>query len=63
MNLYIYIYICVCVWMDGTKYMFRSSYQNVGKNHNLVLTNRSFENVVQFRHVGKTVTNKNDIHE
>jgi hypothetical protein len=31
---------------EKTKYMFMSRHQNVGKNHSLVIGNKSFENVV-----------------
>jgi ribosomal protein S2 len=43
--------------------MFLSHHQNVGQNHDLKIANRCFENVVQFRYLGTTVTNQNLIQE
>lgn len=34
---------------EKTKYMLMSLHQNAGKNHNINVANRSFENVAQFR--------------
>jgi hypothetical protein len=44
---------------EKTKYMLLSRHQNVGKNHDIKIANRSFENVAQFRHLGTIVTNQN----
>jgi hypothetical protein len=39
--------------------MLLSRHQNTGKNHNIRIANRSFENVTQFKYLGTTVTNQN----
>jgi hypothetical protein len=33
--------------------------QNAGKNHNIKIAKRYFENVAQFRYLGTTITNQN----
>jgi hypothetical protein len=43
---------------EKTKCMSLSPRQNEGKNHNIKTTNRSFENVAQFKYLGTTVTNQ-----
>jgi hypothetical protein len=50
---------------EKTKYMLTSHHQNGGQNHDMKMHigNRSFENVVQFNYLGKTVTNQNLIQE
>jgi sorting nexin-29 len=48
---------------EKTKYMLLSRHQNVGQNRDIKLANRLFENVSQFRYLGKTVTNQNLIQE
>jgi ribosomal protein S2 len=48
---------------EKTKYMLLSCHQNAGQNHDIKITNRCFENVAQFRYLGRTVTNQNLIHE
>ncbi|PNF42937.1 hypothetical protein B7P43_G11837, partial [Cryptotermes secundus] len=42
---------------EKTKYMLMSCYQNAGQNHAIMIGNRCFENVAQFRHLG-TITNQ-----
>jgi hypothetical protein len=49
--------------VDKTKYMLLSRHQNVGKNRDIKIANRSFENVSQFKYLGTTVTNQNLIQE
>jgi hypothetical protein len=40
-----------------------SHHQNAGQNHKIKAANRCFENVAQFRYLGRTVTNQNLIQE
>jgi glutaredoxin-related protein len=49
--------------VEKTKYMLLSSEQNVDKNLDMKIANRSFENVSQFKYLGITVTNQNLIQE
>jgi hypothetical protein len=49
--------------VEKTKYMLLSHHQNVGKNRDIIIANRSFENVSQFICLGTTVTNQNLIQE
>jgi hypothetical protein len=39
--------------------MLQSCYHNAGQNHDIRVTNGSLEYVVQFIHLGTTVTNPN----
>jgi hypothetical protein len=39
---------------EKTKYMLLSHHQNAGQNRDIKIANRCFENVVQFRYLGKT---------
>jgi hypothetical protein len=39
---------------EKIKCMFMSSFQNAGKNHDLLIANESFENVSNIRHLGTT---------
>jgi hypothetical protein len=45
--------------VEKTKYMLLSHHQNVGKNRDIKIASRSFENVSQFTYLGTTVTNPN----
>jgi hypothetical protein len=49
--------------VEKTKYMLLSHHQNVGRNQDIKIANRSFENVLQFKYLGTTVTNENLIQE
>jgi hypothetical protein len=46
------------VYVEKTKYMLVSRDQNAGKNEEIKIGNRSFENVSQFKYLGTTVTIK-----
>jgi hypothetical protein len=48
---------------EKTKYMLLSHHQNAAQNHNINIGNRYFENVVQFRYLGTTMTKQNLIQE
>jgi hypothetical protein len=48
---------------EKTKYMLLSRHQNVGRNRDIKIAKRSFENVSQFKYLGTTVTNQNLIQE
>jgi hypothetical protein len=43
--------------------MLLSGHQNVGRNRDIKMASRSFENVSQFKYLGTTVTNQNCIQE
>jgi hypothetical protein len=45
--------------VEKTEYIFLSHHQYTGQNHNIRITNRSFENLSQFIYLGTTVTNQN----
>jgi hypothetical protein len=49
--------------VEKTKYRLLPRHQNVGQNRDIKITNRSFENVSQFKYLGTTVTNQNLIQE
>jgi hypothetical protein len=42
--------------------MIMSQHPKSGQNRNIRAVNESFENVAKFKHLGLTLTNKNDIH-
>jgi hypothetical protein len=50
---------------EKTKYtnILLFHHQNAGKNHNITIANRCFENVAQFRYLGMIVTIQNLIQE
>jgi hypothetical protein len=43
--------------------MIVSHHQNVGKNHSLLIIDKSLENVAQFKYVGTTAKNQTFIHK
>jgi hypothetical protein len=49
--------------IERTKYMVVSRHQNLGQNHNSLISNRCFENGVKFRYLVVIVTSRNCIHE
>jgi hypothetical protein len=42
-----------------TKYMLLSHHQNAGRNHDVKIADGQFENAVQLKYFGMTVTNQN----
>jgi hypothetical protein len=48
---------------EKTKYMIMSRYQNSGQNQNIRIANESFQNMAEFKYLGMTLTNQNDIHD
>jgi hypothetical protein len=48
---------------EKTKYRWLSRHQNVDRNRNIKIANRSFENVSQFKYLRTTVTTQNLIQE
>jgi hypothetical protein len=48
---------------EKTKYMIMSRHPNSGQNQNIRIANESFKNVANFRYLGTTLTNQNDIHD
>jgi len=46
---------------DRTKYMAMSRDQNAGRSHSIMTDNSSFENVEEFKYLGKVFTNQNSI--
>jgi hypothetical protein len=49
--------------VEKTKYMIISCHQNSGRNQNIRIANELCENVAKFKYLGKTLTNRNDIHD
>jgi hypothetical protein len=48
---------------ENSKYMVMSRHQNVGQNYNLLIANKSFQTVANFKYMGKPVTYQNCIRE
>jgi hypothetical protein len=42
---------------EKTKYMLLSCHKNAGQNRDIKIANGSFENVSQFKYLGKRITN------
>jgi hypothetical protein len=49
--------------LEKTKYMLVSRYPNADQNQDIRITDRTFENVSQFKYLGTVVTNQNLIPE
>jgi hypothetical protein len=47
--------------VEKTKYMLLSRHQIVGRNRDIKIANRSFENVSPFKYLGTTIRNQNSI--
>jgi hypothetical protein len=45
--------------IEKTKYILLSHHQNAGQNLDIKVTNKSFENMSQFKYLGTTVTIQN----
>jgi hypothetical protein len=45
--------------VEKTKCMLLSEHQNAGQSHDIVIANRSFRNVSEFKYLGIRVTNQN----
>jgi len=54
-------YISLEVNADKTKYMVIYRDQNAGQKHNIKFDNSSFEEVDEFKYLGRTLTNQNSI--
>jgi hypothetical protein len=53
----------IVVNTEKAKYTVIFRCQNAGEIHNLMIANKSFENVTNFKYLGKAIKNKNYIHE
>jgi hypothetical protein len=49
--------------VEKTKYKLLALHQNTGQNWDIRIANRIFENVLQFKYLGTTITNQNLILE
>jgi hypothetical protein len=48
---------------EKTKYMIMSHHLYSGQNQNIRIANESFENVAEFKYLGMTLINQNDIYD
>jgi hypothetical protein len=48
---------------EKTKYMIMSCLPNSGQIQNIRIANESFESTAEFKQLGTTLTNQNDIHD
>jgi hypothetical protein len=48
---------------EKTKYMLMLHSQKIRQNHSIKMTNRSFEDVANFKYVGTTLTDQNYMHK
>jgi hypothetical protein len=55
--------IALKVNAEKTKYIFVSRHKNAGQNRNLMIPNKSFENLEKLEYLVITVTSQNYIHE
>jgi hypothetical protein len=49
--------------LEKTKYMLMSCYKKAGQVHNIIIMNRSFEDVAMFKYLGLTLTDQDCIYE
>jgi hypothetical protein len=49
--------------IEKSKYLLPSHHQNAGKNRDIKIANRSFQNVLQYKYLETTVTNQNLIQD
>jgi len=50
-------------YAQNTKDPVVSCHQNVGQNHNSLISNESYENVAKFKYLGTKATHQNCSHE